>query len=271
MRLSGAAGGKVETGFPQDSRDHKGIQTFRRFTFFARWSGRIFALGAAIAALVACNPDRSKTEGRAQNPPPEGAYANDPEALDIWLQRLEVSSREIYSARAAVAAAVELRPGARIADVGAGTGVYTFLFAERVGSEGAVFAVDIEPRFLKLINQRAEEFGLANVVSVLSRADSITLPPGTVDAVFICDTYHYFEDPGAIMETVRSALKPGGSLYIVDYDLEEGAGAPPDRRYVRFGKEGLSAEVESFGFSPPEEISVPGLSENYMLRFRKPD
>lgn len=221
----------------------------------------------AFAALVAaaCGGERAEDAPAA----PASAEAEQ-QALDLWLERLEVGSRELYSARAAVAAALELEPGAKVADIGAGTGLYTLLFSEIVGEGGAVFAVDIEPRFLKLINQRAEEFGLNNVVSVLGREDSITLPPASVDAAFIADTYHYFDDPAAIMTTVRDALRPGGSLYIVDFDIEEGAEPPADKRHVRFGKQGVAAEVQSFGFSPPQEIAVAGLSENYMLRFARP-
>lgn len=234
--------------------------------------GRIGGLAApcAVAAalfLGACGGEREAASAEA---PLADAYSNDPANPDLWLERLEVGGRELYSARAAVAAAVDLRPGGRIADVGAGTGLYTLLFAEAVGATGAVYAIDIEPRFLKLINQRAEEFGLGNVVSVLGRDDSITLPQQSVEAVFICDTYHYFSDPAAIMATVLASLKPGGALYIVDYDLAEGATPPADKREVRFGKGGVAAEVQSFGFTAAEEIAVEGLSENYMLRFRKP-
>lgn len=109
-----------------------------------------------------------------------------------------------------------------------------------------------------------------NVVSVLGRDDSITLPEGSVDVVFICDTYHYFDDPKAIMETVFAALRPGGALYIVDYDLRDAQAQPPDKRHVRIGKAGVAAEIESFGFSAAEEIAAPVLDENYVLRFSRP-
>lgn len=229
--------------------------------------GRL-AAAVLLAALAAACARRDKVE---EAPAPAADPYPDEEAnLDLWLERMEVGSREIYSARNAIAAAVGLKDGARIADIGAGTGIYSLLFSEKVGAEGAVFAVDIEPRFLKLINQRAEDDGRNNIVSVLGRPDSITLPPASVDAVFICDTYHYFENPSAIMSTVRAALKPGGALYIVDYDLAAGQAPPADHRHVRFGKDQVAAEVESFGFGPAVEIKVEGLAENYMLRFSRP-
>lgn len=220
------------------------------------------------ATLAGCGDKTRKPSPEA--PPPAESLSDNPVNVDVWLERLEVSSRELYSARAAVADAIQIKPGERIADVGAGTGLYTLIFAEKTGPAGVVYAVDIAPRFLTLINQRAEDLGYSNIVSVLSREDSITLPPASVDVVFICDTYHYFEHPAAIMKTVFEALKPGGRVFIVDYKLAEGATPPPDKRQVRFGEAGMIKEVTSFGFADPEDIHVDGLSEDYMLRFTRP-
>lgn len=237
------------------------------------WTGacRASVVFALVATTLASCGAREKS-GAAPSAVPSGKidYPDDPANLEVWLDRLEVGSREIYSARAAVAKAVALTEGGAVADIGAGTGIYTMIFAEEVGPKGVVYAVDIEPRFLKLINQRAEDDGFKNVTAVLGRDDSITLPEDSVDAVFICDTYHYFEKPAEIMATVKSALKPGGSVYIVDYDLKDGAAPPPEHRHVRFGKAGVEAEVESFGFEKAEEIAVEGLTENYLVRFKKP-
>lgn len=228
------------------------------------------AWAAAFALLAACGgADKPATEEETPAPAAD-PYPYEPVNLDLWLERLEVNSRELYSARAEVAAALKIDPGERIADVGAGTGIYTLLFAEKAGPSGVVYAVDIAPRFLTLINQRANDLGLDNVVSVLGRSDSVTLPPNSVDAVFIADTYHYFDDPAGIMKTVFDALRPGGALYIVDFDLVDGETPPPEKRHVRFGKDGVAAEIASFGYGEAEEIEVPGLRENYMLRFVRP-
>ena len=227
------------------------------------------AVLAAFAALVGCGGDGEQSAEETPGPVSD-PYPYDPVNLDLWLERLEVGSRELYSARANVAEAVVLAPGARVADVGAGTGLYTLLFAERVGPDGVAYAVDIAPRFLTLINQRAEDNGHENIVSVLGRVDSVTLPAGSVDVVFIADTYHYFDDPAAIMKTVHEALRPGGVLYVVDFDLADGETAPPEQRHVRFGEAGVKAEIESFGFGAGEKITVEGLEENYMLRFTRP-
>jgi predicted methyltransferase len=226
-------------------------------------------LAAALLAVAACG---AKPEKAADEPaaPAADPYPYEPVNVDLWLERLEVGSRELFSARMNVADAIGLEPGMRIADVGAGTGLYTLIFAEKVGPQGIVYAVDIAPRFLTLINQRADDLGIDNVVSVLSRPDSITLPPGSLDAAFIADTYHYFDDPAALMKTVYDALRPGGAVYIVDFKLAEGANPPSEKRHVRFGEAGLRAEVEAYGFTFAGEIPVEGLTDNYMAKFTRP-
>ena len=232
---------------------------------------RFTAAATAVFAIIGCGAgdDPAATE-KAAPAELDDPYPYEPVNVDLWLERLEVGSRELFSARNSVANALEFPENTRIADVGAGTGLYSLLFAEKVGEQGVVYAVDIAPRFLTLINQRAEDLGFDNIVSVLGRPDSITLPPASVDAVFIADTYHYFEDPASIMKTVFDALKPGGHLYIVDYRLVEGQTPPADKRHVRFGMNSLVSEIESFGFVDAEEIRVAGLAKNYMVRFTRP-
>ncbi|MEM9169367.1 MAG: methyltransferase domain-containing protein [Pseudomonadota bacterium] len=233
---------------------------------------KVRALSGALALVAACALGACGGGGAASDDAAATAEnpLDDPANLDVWLQRLEVGSREIFAARDAVADAVALQDGERVADIGAGTGLYSFLFADAVGDAGVVFAVDIEPRFLTLINQRASDLEIVNVTPVLGRADSVTLPPHSVDVVFISDTYNYFYRPDALMETVRTALAPGGRLFILDFDIEEGAARSAENAHVRVGKDALAEEVASFGFEFVGPVAVDGLAETYMLAFRKP-
>lgn len=224
------------------------------------------------ACLLACGlmAGCAKKADDIAEPLPTPSYGEDEEAnVDLWLERMEVGGRELYSARLNVVGAVGLREGARIADIGAGTGLYALLFAEMVGEEGAVYAIDIEPRFLKLINQRASDLDHENITSVLGRNESITLPPGSVDVVFISDTYNYFEDPQKLMRSVHTALRPGGNLFVLDFDIKSDAPRTPSNEHVRVGKEALASEIESVGFKLVEDVDVDGLFETYMLRFEK--
>ncbi len=237
-------------------------------------SRRRWVLLAAAFAIVAVACDRSPSADTSEQPAenPANATSIDEQEvnLDVWLERMEVGSRELYSARAAVVEAVGLKAGDKIADVGAGTGLYSLLFAEEVGADGAVYAVDIEPLFLDLINQRAEDDGFQNITSVLNRINSITLPRESVDVVFIADTYHYFDDREAIMTTVFDALKPGGKLIIVDYDIQPGEARPEDKSHIKFGKAAVISEIEFVGFAHEQNAVIDGLEENYFAVFRKP-
>jgi len=192
-------------------------------------------------------------------------------SIDLWVEQLEVGSRELYSAREAVLKAVNVASGDRIADIGAGTGLYSLLFAEAVGPGGHVYAIDIEPLFLDLINQRATDAGYDNVTAVFGRDNDITLPAQSVDVVFIADTYHYFSDREAIMKTVYEALKPGGSLILVEYDVVPGQPRPEGKDHVRFGKAAVISEIEYVGFEKAAEDDVEGLTDNYFVRFTKPE
>lgn len=186
--------------------------------------------------------------------------------IDEWLSRFEVESREVYEARHDVLKACRVKKGDRIADVGAGTGLYTQLFAEATGGEGWVYAVDISTRFMEHI--RAKE--LANVTSVLCPEDSVSLPPASVDLVFICDTYHHFEYPKSTLASIHRALKPGGALVVIDFERIPGKSREWLLDHVRAGKEVFRQEILDAGFSLEEEVKIPQFEENYFLRFTKP-
>ena len=190
--------------------------------------------------------------------------------VDEWLKKFEVESREVFDARKAVLKACGLKAGMRVADVGAGTGLYTRLFSNAVGDSGWVYAVDINPRFLEHIQARAKQEGQKNITGVLCPEDSVALPPESVDAVFICDTYHHFEYPRSTTESIKRALKPGGMLLVIDFERIFGKSSAWILGHVRAGKKVFRSEIESAGLEFVDELDVEGLEENYFLRFRKP-
>jgi precorrin-6B methylase 2 len=228
---------------------------------------RALRAALAAAALAACG--RSEPETVVAEPLAPPPYGVEEENAEVFVDSMEVGDRELYAARDAVLAAAKISAGARIADIGAGTGLYSLMFAAAAGANGVVYAVDIEPRFLKLINQRAADLDHKNVVSVLGRESDITLPAGAVDVAFIADTYHYFTDRAAIMKTVREALSGDGRLIILDYDLTAENANDGKHDHVRFGKAGLVSEIKSFGFDLVDEPKVEGLKDFYMVVFRK--
>src|SRR5437763_11545053 len=104
-----------------------------------------------------------------------------------WLDRPE---REKEEQPARLLAILKPKPGEVVADVGAGSGYYTFRFAERVGPTGKVLAVDIQPEMLDLIKKRMKERKLENVVPVLGTITDPKLPAGAVDTILLVDVYH---------------------------------------------------------------------------------
>ncbi len=195
----------------------------------------------------------------------------DPE-LDVqkWLGRFEVESREIFANRKAIVEAIQIAPGTRLADVGSGTGVFTEPFSKAVTETGKIYALDISPRFIEHLKQRVQEKQLKNVEVLLSKEDSTELPNGSADIVFVCDTYHHFENYVDILHSIRDTLRPGGQLVVIDFERIPGKSREWVLGHVRAGKERSKQEILQAGFQFQEEVKIPGLLENYFLRFKKP-
>ena len=186
-----------------------------------------------------------------------------------WIKRFEIESREVYSARREILKACQINEGWTVADIGAGTGLYTRQFSQAVGNRGWVYAVDISPRFLEHINSQSERRSQTNVTAVLCRDTSVDLPPNSVDLAFICDTYHHFEYPAQTLASIHRALKDDGVLIVIDFERIEGKTREWLMNHVRAGKSEFRAEVEAAKFKFVAEVDVPGLEENYFLRFKK--
>ena len=190
--------------------------------------------------------------------------------VDGMVKRFEMESREIYSARNKIIALAGIRPGAKIADIGSGTGLFTVRFADLVGKRGWVYAVDISPRLVAHVAQQAQTRKLDNVTSILCHQDHCNLPPESVDVVFVCDTYHHFEYPKSTLASIYQALKPGGTLLLIDFERIEGVSRDWIMGHVRAGKEVFRAEIQDAGFKLADEIEIDELKENYFLKFIKP-
>ena len=182
-----------------------------------------------------------------------------------WVARFERPGREIFDQRYRIVAATGVKPGMTLADIGAGTGLFTRLFSEEVGDSGKVYAVDISEVFIRNIMRISREQGQDNVQGIVNSAADVSLPPQSIDLAFICDTYHHFEQPGAMMASVRRALKPGGSLVVIDFRKIPGVSTPWVMGHVRANEALLVHEIESAGFQLVEDRDF--LRTNYFLRF----
>src|SRR5687767_743062 len=134
-----------------------------------------------------------------------------------WLDRPEREREE--QPRKAIEM-MELKPTDVVADIGAGSGYFTFRIAPKV-PRGKVLAVDIQPEMLDLINKPEKEQNLANVQAVLGKEDDPVLPESGVDVVLMVDAYHEFEHPREMMLAIMKALKPGGRVIDIEYRAED--------------------------------------------------
>jgi len=190
-------------------------------------------------------------------------------SYEQWRRGLESEGREVYDQRLAIIDAVGLQPGMAVADVGAGTGLFTRLFAARVGPQGRVYAVDIAREFVRGNLRRALEEGYVNVTGIESTQADTKLPESSVDLAFICDAYHHFEQPQAMLASIRRALRPAGALIVVDFERVPGVSPDWILKHVRAGKHEFRSEIEAAGFRFVGEVKL--MRENYFLRFIRKD
>lgn len=184
--------------------------------------------------------------------------------------KFEKEGREAFDHRDKIVEACQIRAGMTVADVGAGTGLFTRMFAQQVGEKGQVFAVDISQDFVDYIVLAARKENLPNIRGVICKPDSVELPEASVDLVFICDTYHHFEFPQKTMQSIHKALKPGGRVVLVDYRRIAGKSTDWVLSHVRAGQEVVEKEITESGFKRVDEIKDL-LKENYLVVFEKAD
>jgi ubiquinone/menaquinone biosynthesis C-methylase UbiE len=181
-----------------------------------------------------------------------------------WSKVFDDPGRAAWQKPEELVAALGLRPGQCVADLGAGTGYFSHLLSAAVGPTGTVLAVDPEPNLVAHLRERAEREGSANVVPVLASLDNPRLPAGLVDVVLIVDTFHHIDDRVAYFRRLRQALRPPGRIAIVDWQKRElPVGPEMDHKLAR---EQVVREMETAGYRLVEEPSI--LPYQYFLIFQ---
>lgn len=179
-----------------------------------------------------------------------------------WLERAERENEE--RPRAAIRL-LNLKPGMSVADVGAGSGYYTELLAQKVGPGGKVYATDIQPGMIALLRQRIARAKLTNVEPVLSTESDTRLPAGALDLILLVDVYHEFSNPQEMLRQLRAALKPGGRLVLLEFRKEDPA--VPIRPEHKMSVAEVRAELEPEGFT--FDTVLPDLPWQHILIFHK--
>jgi ubiquinone/menaquinone biosynthesis C-methylase UbiE len=135
-----------------------------------------------------------------------------------WLERPE---REEEEEPDEAIDALNLQRGQVVADIGAGSGYMSEKMAKKVGPTGRVYAEDIQPQMLDLLQKRMDRQRLTNIVPVLGTGDDPKLPAGSLDLELMVDVYHEFQKPVAMVDRLRDALKPGGRMVLLEYRKED--------------------------------------------------
>lgn len=163
-----------------------------------------------------------------------------------YIAMLENPERDSYQKPDEVVAALDLKEGESIADIGAGSGYFAFRFSKAVTGQGKVFAVDINPDMIRHLNRQSRDLGTTNVVTILAEEDDPLLPDRSIDRIFICNTWHHIGDKESYLELIKQALKPGGQVIMVDYKKIELPVGPPVP--MKIAGSDLVAQMEKAGF-----------------------
>ena len=221
---------------------------------------------AIFAVVFLIHPALLHAQEQSVNPGINKTYEHP--SIPDSIQRFESNGRDVYDHRNEIVEAIGLKPGMTIADVGAGTGLFTRLFSPVVGPMGQVYAVDIAKEFIEHIENLAHDQKMDNIVGVVCKQDSVELPPDSIDLVFICDAYHHFEFPQKTMQSIYRSLKPKGQLVLIDYVRIQSKSSDFVMGHVRAGQEVFTQEIVDAGFEQIEE-KIDLLKESYFLRFEK--
>ena len=219
-----------------------------------------FALLLVFASITAHAQEQSVKPGINDN-------FKDPD-VDYYTRLFEGESREIFKFRNEIVEAMNIEPGQEVADVGAGTGFFARMFSYQVAPGGTVYAVDIAQNFIDHIGRMAAKEEIGNIDARLCSDRSVDLPEESIDIAFICDVYHHFEYPYDSMASIHEALRPGGRVFVIDFERVNGLSSDFVMNHVRCGKGTVTDEVKDSGFDLVREINL-GMDGQYMLEFVK--
>ena len=179
-----------------------------------------------------------------------------------WLDR---ATREQEEAPEQALHLIGIQPGMVVADVGAGTGYMTTRLAGLVGSTGKVYANDLQPGMLQIIQDKARTEHLSNVEIVQGTETDARLPDNALDLALLVDVYHELWHPQEMLRSIRRSLKPNGELVLVEYRKEDPSIPIADTHRMSLADVRTEAEAEGFTF----DRLIPGLPRQHIIVFLK--
>lgn len=181
-----------------------------------------------------------------------------------WLERPD-RAREEKPSR--LIKALDLKSGQVVADIGAGTGYFSRRMAEKVGPEGVVYAVDIQPEMLEILERNLEKIKVQNVRPVLGTLTDPELHPESIDLALMVDVYHEFSHPYEMLQAITRALKPGGRVVFVEYRAEDGT--IPIKPLHKMSETQVLREAAPHGLIHLETVN--SLPRQHIIIFKKPN
>lgn len=181
-----------------------------------------------------------------------------------WLTR---DNREQEERCSLMLANLGVKRGMAICDMGCGNGFYALQLAKMTGDEGHVYAVDIQPEMLQLLNRRADEQEVRNVSPILGTFTDPRLPQGKIDLILLVDVYHEFSDPAAMLAAMRKSLSPTGLCALVEYRGEDPT--VPIKPEHKMTKSQILKEWAANGFKLVKEFD--GLPWQHLMFFARDD
>jgi arsenite methyltransferase len=180
-----------------------------------------------------------------------------------YIGMLEDPTRDAYQKPHEVLTAMAIKPGEVIADIGAGSGYFTFRLAHHVGDKGKVYAVDVSPEMIVHLNRQIRDLKAISVTSILADPDDPLLADGSIDRFFFSNSWHHIKNQAKYLSLIKKILKPGGEIIMIDFHKTELPVGPPMQ--MKIAREDLIRQLESDGFRLTKEHTF--LPYQYFLIF----
>ncbi len=190
----------------------------------------------------------------------EGGMTHDFKGAEKWAAIFDDPARDEWQRPDEVAALLQVKPGMTVADLGAGTGYFVGRLSAAAGPKGQVIATDLEPDMVRYLEERARRQGWKNVRAIVVPGDDPGLAATSVDRVLVVDVWHHIGERRAFAAKIGAALRPGGRIAIVDFDLSARRGPPAK---YRLAPDAIMEDLRSAGLTV--ELATESLPDQYIV------
>jgi SAM-dependent methyltransferase len=222
------------------------------------------ALAQTASQMSTEHPEADGHPSHHMGSPSDGAFHRRFEDVDKWVKEFDNPERDAWQKPDEILDALHLAPTSIVADIGAGTGYFSVRIAKRL-TDGKIFAADVEPDMVRYLGERAKRDHVSNLLPIQAATDAPNLPE-PVDMVLLVDTYHHIGNRTEYFAKLKSSLRSGGRLAIVDFKLDSPSGPPLQ---YRISPEKVRDELDIAGYLLVDSFHF--LPRQFYLIFQKRD